>query len=135
MSSSTSTPEPSGGPTKAKSNYAAWTVQVVLGLLFLWAGAIKLILPLENLVGPVPLPGLFMRFIGVVEVLGGLGLTLPGLFGIRRGLTSLAAIGLAIIMIGAMVLGVIGGPIWGALFPLVVLLLLVWVAYERRDWS
>ena len=134
MDTSTSTQDRPAVAQKSKSNYAVWTVQVVLGLLFLWAGAIKIILPPENLAGPVPLPVLFMRFIGVVEALGGLGLILPGLLGIRRVLTPLAAMGLAIVMVGAIVIGVIGGPIFGAIFPLVVLLLLGWVAYERRNW-
>jgi len=134
MDTSTPTQERPAVARKGKSHYAVWTAHVVLGLLFLWAGAIKLILPPESLAGPVPLPILFMRFIGVAEALGGLGLILPGVLGIYRMLTPLAAMGLAIIMVGAIVIGVIGGPIWGALFPLVVLLLLLWIAYERRHW-
>ena len=55
--------------TKIK-NYALWTVQWLLALLFLWAGGVKLVLPLEMLKGPVALPGLFVRFIGVAETLG-----------------------------------------------------------------
>jgi hypothetical protein len=74
--------------------YALWVVQGLLALLFLWAGGIKLVLPLEELTGPVPIPGLFLRFIGVAEVLGALGLILPGLLRIRPGLTPLAATGL-----------------------------------------
>jgi hypothetical protein len=45
--------------------YALWIVQGLLALLFLWAGGIKLVLPLEKLAGPMPLPGLFVRFIGL----------------------------------------------------------------------
>jgi hypothetical protein len=37
----------------------------------------KLILPLDKMTGPVPVPGLFLRFIGVCETLGALGLILP----------------------------------------------------------
>jgi hypothetical protein len=79
----------------------------------------------------MPLPGPFMRFIGVAEVLGALGLILPGLTGIRPGLTPLAAAGLVIIMIGATVLTAAGSGIVPALFPLVVGLLLAFVAYGR----
>jgi hypothetical protein len=50
---------------------------------------------------PLPLPGVFIRFIGVCEVLGALGLILPGLTRIRPELTSLAARGLVLIMVGA----------------------------------
>jgi hypothetical protein len=91
----------------------------------------KLILPLEQLTGPVPLPGIFLRFIGVVEVLGGLGLILPGLLRIRPGLTPLAAAGLVIIMIGATAITLMTGSIALALMPLVIGLLAAFVAYGR----
>ncbi len=113
--------------------YALWIVQTLLALLFLWAGGIKLVLPLEKLTGPMPvrLPGLFLRFIGVAEVLGAIGLILPGLLRIRPGLTPLAAAGLVIIMIGATVLTLGSGDIAMALIPLVVGLLSAFVAYGR----
>jgi len=88
-------------PRRSTLNIVLWVVQVLLGLLFLWAGGMKLVLPLEKLAGPVHLPGLFLRFIGVAELLGGIGLILPGLLRIRPGLTPWAAAGLVIIMIGA----------------------------------
>jgi hypothetical protein len=91
----------------------------------------KLVLPLEQLTGPVPLPGLFLRFIGGAEVLGAAGLILPGLLRIRPGLTPLAAAGLVIIMIGATVLTLAGGELALALIPLVVGLLAAFVAYGR----
>ncbi|MBI3127630.1 MAG: DoxX family protein [Candidatus Tectomicrobia bacterium] len=110
---------------------ALWIVQGLLALLFLWAGGMKLVLPLEKLAGPVTLPGLFVRFIGVVEVLGALGLLLPGLLGIRTGLTPLAAAGLVIIMIGAVGVTLAGGEIAGALISAVVGLLAAFVAWGR----
>jgi hypothetical protein len=66
-----------------KMNYTLWKVQELLALLFLFAGGVKL-----------GLPGLFVRLIGVAEVLGGAGLILPGLPRVRQGLTPLAAAGL-----------------------------------------
>ena len=111
--------------------YALWILQWVLALLFLWAGGVKLVLPLEKLTGPVTLPGLFLRFIGVAEVLGAIGLILPGLLRIRPGLTPLAAAGLVIIMIGATVVTLAGGDVVSALIPLVVGLLATFVAYGR----
>ena len=111
--------------------YALWIVQGMLAALFLWAGGIKLVLPLEQLTGPVPLPGLFLRFIGVAKVLGAIGLILPGLLRIRPGLTPLAAAGLVIIMIGATAVTLAGGDVASALIPLVVGLLAAFVAYGR----
>src|SRR6266566_2107385 len=58
---------------------ALWIVQGLLALLFLFAGSMKLILPVEMMTAQMPLPGLFLRFIGVAEVAGALGLILPGL--------------------------------------------------------
>jgi hypothetical protein len=115
----------------AMLTYALWIVQGLLALLFLFVGGMKLVLPLEQLTGPVPLPGLFMRFIGVAEVLGAIGLILPGLLRIRPGLTPLAAAGLVIIMIGAIGLTLVGGEVVLALIPLMVGLLLAFVAYGR----
>ena len=111
--------------------YALWIVQGLLALLFLFAGGMKLVLPLEKLTGPVPLPGLFIRFIGVAEVLGAIGLILPGLLRIRPGLMPLAAAGLVIIMIGATVITLVGGDVAAALISLVVGLLSAFVAYGR----
>ena len=112
-------------------SYALWIVQGLLALLFLGAGGLRLVLPLEQLTGPIPLPGPFMRFIGVAEVLGAIGLILPGLLRIRPGLTPLAAAGLVIIMIGATVVTLAGGEVAMALISLVVALLAAFVAYGR----
>ena len=111
---------------------ALWIVQGLLAALFLFAGGMKLVLPVEELTAQVPLPGLFVRFIGVCEVLGALGLILPGLLRIRPGLTPLAAAGLVIIMLGATVVTLATMDASLALIPLVVGLLAAFVAYGRR---
>jgi hypothetical protein len=111
--------------------YALWIVQGLLAALFLLAGGVKLVLPLEELKGPVELPGPFLRFIGVAEVLGAIGLILPGLLRIRPGLTPLAAAGLAVIMIGATVVSLVGRELAAALLSVVVGLLAAFVAYGR----
>jgi uncharacterized membrane protein YphA (DoxX/SURF4 family) len=117
-------------------NIVLWIIQVLLALLFLFAGGTKLVLPIDVLTGmgspnQVHLPGLFIRFIGVCEVLGALGLILPGLFRFKTGLTPLAAAGLVIIMLGATVLTIIGDGIALAVVPFVVLVLVALVAYGR----
>jgi uncharacterized membrane protein YphA (DoxX/SURF4 family) len=127
---------PSGESSRSRSmNYALWIVQGLLALLFLFAGGMKLVLPIEEMTKQMALPGPFLRFIGVAEVLGALGLILPGLLDIRPGLTPLAAAGLVIIMIGATVLSLVSGGVGAALFPLVVGLLSAFVAYGRARLS
>lgn len=112
-------------------NTALWIIQALLALLFLFAGGAKLVMPIEEMTKQVALPGLFLRFIAVCEVIGAIGLVLPWLLGIRPGLTPLAAAGLVIIMIGATALTLMTGDILMALFPAVVGLLCVFVAYGR----
>src|SRR5262250_1644799 len=110
---------------------ALWIVQWLLAALFIFSGGMKLILPLDKMTGPVPVPGLFLRFIGVAETLGGLGLILPGLFQIRTGLTPLAAAGLVIIMAGATVLNLRTGDLMTTTLTIVVGLLAAFLAYDR----
>jgi hypothetical protein len=65
---------------------------VVLALLYLFAGEMKLALPVATLAKFAPLPGLFLKFIGVAEVAGALGLILPGVLRVRQGLTALVPV-------------------------------------------
>jgi len=116
-----------------KAGVLLWTVQGLLALIFLFAGGMKLATPLELLAKQSPLPGAFLKFIGVAEVLGAIGLILPGLLRIRPELTPLAAAGLVIIMAGATVVTLAGGAAATALIPLVVGLLAASVAYGRRQ--
>jgi hypothetical protein len=116
-------------------NIVLWIIQVLLAALFLFSGGLKLVLPIDVLtsMGPpnqVQLPGLFIKFIGVCEVLGALGLILPGLFRVKTWLTPLAAVGLVIVMIGAVAVSLKLG-MGAALLPFVVGLLLAFVAYGR----
>ena len=94
-------------------NIVLWIIKILLSMLFLFAGGTKLFMSeaaLKEMAPPnsIMLPILLLRFIGFCEVLGALGLILPGITRIRRGLTPLAACGLLIIMIGAVVFTVMG---------------------------
>jgi hypothetical protein len=120
-------------PREKKLHISLWAIQGLLALLFLFAGGMKLVMPLEMLKGPVALPGLFLRFIGVCEVLGALGLVLPGLLRIRTYLTPLAAAGLAVIMLGATVITLMAGPPAAALVPFAAGSLACAVAYGRSQ--
>ena len=126
-------PAPEGKKSGSTVNVVLWVVQGLLALLFLFAGVSKFITPVAtmNQQMGLQLPGLFLHFIGACEVLGALGLILPGLLRIRPLLTPLAAAGLVIIMIGATVLTLVNAPIANAAIPLVTGLLAAWVAYAR----
>jgi uncharacterized membrane protein YphA (DoxX/SURF4 family) len=114
-------------------NMALWIVQALLAALFLFAGGIKLVTPMEEMMKqmPLPLPDWFVLFTGVVEVLGALGLVLPWLLRIKPALTPLAAAGLVIVMIGAAVYTWAAGDVASALIPLLVGILCAFVAYGR----
>jgi uncharacterized membrane protein YphA (DoxX/SURF4 family) len=117
-------------------NILLWIIQILLALLFLFAGGTKLVLPAEVLramgsPNQVVLPDLFLKFIGVCEALGGLGMVLPGVFRKRQDFTPLAAAGLVIIMIGAVIVTAMGDGVAMAISPLVVGLLCAFVAYGR----
>ena len=115
-----------------RTNAALWGGQWLLGLFFaLGSGAPKLLLPPDALPLPIPLPGPLLALIGVAEVLGGLGLVLPGLLRTRPGLTPLAAAGLVLVTIGATAYQLAAGQPESALFAAVVGLLCAFVGYGR----
>jgi uncharacterized membrane protein YphA (DoxX/SURF4 family) len=114
-------------------NITLWIAQGLLAAIFLFAGGMKLVLPIEEMTKqmPIPLPGWFLRFTGVIEMLGAIGVILPWLLRIRAGLTPLAAAGLVIVMIGATVYTLAAGDVASALISLVVGALAAFVAYGR----
>jgi len=127
--------------TVIRNNRVLWTIQILLAALYLFAGGFKLVAAAEQMVSPPgtpQLPTLFLRFIGLLEVLGAFGLILPWLTGIKPRLTPLAAWGLVIIMIGATVIGAIsvinnptGQNIGTTIFPFVAGVLAATVAAGR----
>jgi len=117
-------------PSRNRTNLWLWIVQGLLALVFLFSGGSKLAMPADVLATQSHLPGMFMKFIGVCEVLGAVGLIVPGLTHIRPSLTPLAAALLVIIMIGATVNTALYMPAVLPV-PIVVLLLSAYVAYGR----
>lgn len=115
-------------------NIGLWIGQVLLAALFLFAGGFKLVAPAVQLAqqSPVFAPA-FLKFIGACEVLGALGLVLPGLFRVQRQLTPLAASGLVIIMIGAVTSTVATFPVSMAILPAVAGIIAFTIA--RGRWS
>jgi uncharacterized membrane protein YphA (DoxX/SURF4 family) len=113
------------------TNRAVWTAQTLLALLFIFAGTMKFLMPPEKMQGPIALPLGFIYFIGMMEILGGLGLVLPGVFRIRTELTTVAAVGLLTIMSGATTISVLGLGIAAGIVPAVVGILAGTIAYMR----
>ncbi len=115
-----------------KAGAILWTIQGALAVLYAFAGAMKFVLPVAEMTKQIPFPGAFLHFIGACELLGAAGLILPGLLHIHEELTPLAATGLVVIMIGAVVVTVATMGVLPALFPFVVGCLAAFVAYGRR---
>ena len=120
-------------------NIVLWIIQILLALLFLFAGITKLFPTIIPMPPPPPNmwmpPMWFLKFIGLCEFLGALGLVLPGLFRRQRYLTVWAAVGLTIIMIGAVVISVMTMGIAAGITPLIVGLFCAFVAYGRRGYG
>lgn len=80
-----------------------WVVQVLLAAMFLLSGFMKVSMPIEKLAAMLPwattVPAVLVRFIGLSELLGGLGLLLPSMLRIKPALTAWAGLGLATIML------------------------------------
>ena len=121
-------------------NILLWIIQILLALLFLFAGGTKFWFTIEQMramgsPNQVLLPGWFIHFIGACEIVGAFGLVLPGLLRIKQHLTVLAAVGLTIIMIGAVVVSAMGDGFGAAIPALIIGLLCAFVAYGRKSWT
>ena len=120
-----------------KKNTVLWIVQGLLAFVFLFSGGSKLAMSAATLIeqgkaaGSVDLPIAFIRFIGVCEILGAIGLVVPWLTGIQPRLTPIAAAGLLIIMIGATVLNLMSAIPAVAILTVILGLLTAWVSYAR----
>lgn len=93
--------------TNHKSNkaihIALWIAQGLLAVMFIMAGIMKATQPIEALAESLPwvtsTPLTLVRFIGISELLGGLGILIPSIFRFKPFLTVWAALGLALVMV------------------------------------
>ena len=118
-------------------NVVVWIASILLGALFLMAGAMKLTKSKADLVKNPAMswasefsPGI-LKFIGAAEVGGALGLTLPGALDVATWLVPAAAIGLAALMIGAAITHVRRKETPNVAINLVLLAVATFVAIER----
>ena len=109
-------------------NIVLWVLQILLALAFLLAGVPKAFLPIDQLAKRMTwapdFPVAFVRFIGIAEILGAIGLIVPALTHILPWLTVAAAIGLAVVMVSAAILHATRRE-YSEITPGVVLLVLV----------
>lgn len=123
-------------PTSKGTNAVLWILQILMAGLFLMAGTMKLITPLELMAKEMTwindYPSFIPRFIGLTEVLGGLGLILPWLLKIMPKLTVWAAYGLALIMVFALALHVVQGQWNNSVSVALFLVALLFVASSRK---
>ncbi len=119
-------------PFAINASAMLWIGQVFLALFFaLASGAPKLLLPFDMLPLPIALPELFVRSIGVAEVLGALGLILPSVFRVRPPLTPLAAQCLTLLTLCAATYQLLASQPGNAVFALTLGVMCAAVAYGR----
>ena len=122
------------GTSSRKLSILLWTLQSLLAVIFVMTGAMKLLTPADILEAQSPLPLALVRFVGLCEVAGALGMVLPGLLRIRPSLTPLAAAGLVVLMIFATILTPVmisPDPVL-MLLPATVGVLAAFVGYARQ---
>lgn len=112
-----------------------WTLQITVAVILLISGYTKIFLPHDQLAEASEWTGayteIFVRYIGVIDILGGLGLILPGLLNIYPRIMGYAAGGVAVLMVAALVLHIDRyefGAIWINIF---ILIACVIIAYGR----
>lgn len=117
-------------------NVLLWIVAAALALAFLGAGLFKLTQPKENLYAKgmtyvEDYSATQVKLIGLVELLGAIGLIVPPLVGVAPILAPIAAVGLALTMVGAVLVHIRRGEGAGTVPAIVLGLLAVFVAVGR----
>lgn len=116
-------------------NIAIWVAQVVLALMFLMAGFVKTTQPIEQLSATMKwtaqVPSGLVRFVGISEFLGALGLLLPSIFRIKPILTPIAAMGIVTIMVFAIIFHISKGETSVIGVNIFIMLLAAFIAWGR----
>ncbi|WP_339923758.1 DoxX family protein [uncultured Cyclobacterium sp.] len=112
-----------------------WIAQALLAVMFIMAGFMKTTQPIEVLAESLPWvtstsEGL-VRFIGISELLGGIGLILPALLRIKPFLTVWAALGLAVVMVLASIFHASRGEFSGIGLNLILMAIALFIAWGR----
>ena len=119
-------------------NITLWILQIILGLYFFGTGIVHFVLPPglpEVMQWMYDLDPTLHWISGIAEILGGLGLILPAATRVRPRLTPLAALGLLIVMVGAMLFHVQRGEFINIGMNAVLALLLALTLFGRWKWA
>ena len=121
-------------PSKAL-NITLWVAQIIVAVLLLWAASVKLLKPINDIPAMWPWAGqvssTLVRFTGVVDLLGALGLILPPVFRLKPILTPLAAVGVVVLMICASIFHISRGEGSQIGINIVVLMIAAFIAWGR----
>ncbi len=117
-------------------NIIIWTLQGITAFIFMFSGINKSIYSEKTLVakgqtGVEGLPLMLIRFIGITEILGAIGLMLPMLLNIYPNLTSISSICLGLIMIPAGIIHYKRKEFKNVIVNIVILLVCLTIAYFR----
>jgi len=115
-------------------NKALWTLQILLGVFFVGTGLLHFVVPagLPSMMAWMYDLDQSLHYVsGTAEILGGLGLILPGLTRIQTWLTPLAALGLIAVMIVAVVFHAGRDETQNLIQNVVLAAVLAFVAYGR----
>ena len=120
---------------KKTTHILLWIAQILLSLCLSWAGIVKLFQPVEQLKMMWPWTGevsqVFVKLIGIIDLLGALGLLIPPLFRFKPVLTPIAAIGIILLMITASIFHICRGESSQIGFNIVVAVISAFVVYGR----
>lgn len=119
-------------------NILLWILQILFGLYFIVTGVMHFVIP-PGLPAPMSwmyeLSPMLHWISGTAEILGGLGLILPGIFRIQTRLVPLAASGLALVMVGAVGYHLLRGEFQNIVMNLILIVIIVFIAYGRTKLS
>lgn len=113
-------------------NITLWIAQTLLAALFIWAGSMKIFRP-----GNLPFPWIkdnpnLTIITGIVDILAGIGMTLPALLRIKPQLTIYAAYGTIVLMVAACIFHISRGEAKDIGFNIFVIVLATFVAWGRQ---
>jgi uncharacterized membrane protein YphA (DoxX/SURF4 family) len=116
-------------------NVALWIAAALLAVVYVAAGLPKVLQPRDKLVSQMKWAADFsdrsVRGIGAVELLGAIGVIVPGIIKIAPLLVPLAAVGLAILQVGAVAVNVRYDETNRLPLNVALILLAVFVAWGR----